>query len=561
MTSVFPSKRGSGRAQRRPILGAGVWPGRCFTAIAFGWVLLLSAAQMGRAEGTQIPSGAYRVAGTVVQAKGGTPLARCRVTITDLKNRQSNKFAITGDDGRFDFHVPAGRYSLEGAKRGFISAAYNQHDQFSTAIVSGADLDTESLVLRLAPNAVLTGRVLDEFSEPVRNAQVTVYREDHSTGVSRTSTYRTAATDDQGRYEVAPIDEGTYFVSAKASPWYAVRPMSSGGAVNTPPFDTSLDVVYSVTYYGDSTEADDATPIPVRGGDRLEADIHMDPVPALHLLVHVPEGGDLPTLYKPGFDGAEEPEAESVQSIAPDVYELSGIAAGRYTVRMPGGNVAEPREVNLSSSGELDVSSAKSTSQIKATVRIAGASSLPSDLQIVLRSSKGKMSYGPVDADGEADFSDVISGKYDILAESPTQHFTVIRIASEEETTSGHTLNVAPGTSLSIELSLVGGAVTVEGVAKRKGKWVAGAMVVLVPKNADDYDRIRRDESELDGSFTLRDVIPGSYTVIAIEDGWDLEWAEPGALTPYLKHGQPLEVGSRSPATIHLADAVEVLAK
>jgi hypothetical protein len=122
-------------------------------------------------------------------------------------------------------------------------------------------------------------------------------------------------------------------------------------------------------------------------------------------------------------------------------------------------------------------------------------------------------------------------------------------------------LNVAPGTSLSIELSLVGGAVTVEGVAKRKGKWVAGAMVVLVPKNADDYDRIRRDESELDGSFTLRDVIPGSYTVIAIEDGWDLEWAEPGALTPYLKHGQPLEVGSRSPATIHLADAVEVLAK
>jgi len=48
------------------------------------------------------------------------------------------------------------------------------------------------------------------------------------------------------------------------------------------------------------------------------------------------------------------------------------------------------REVNLSSSGELDVSSAKSTSQIKATVRIAGASSLPSDLQIVLRSSKGK---------------------------------------------------------------------------------------------------------------------------------------------------------------------------
>jgi len=118
--------------------------------------------------------------------------------------------------------------------------------------------------------------------------------------------------------------------------------MSSGGAANTPPFDTSLDVVYSVTYYGDSTEADDATPIPVRGGDRLEADIHMDPVPALHLLVHVPEGGDLPTLYKPGFDGAEEPEAESVQSIAPDVYELSGIAAGVIQFGCPAGTWQSP---------------------------------------------------------------------------------------------------------------------------------------------------------------------------------------------------------------------------
>jgi len=221
---------------------------------------------------------------------------------------------------------------------------------------------------------------------------------------------------------------------------------------------------------------------------------------------------------------------------------------------MPGGNVAEPREVNLSSSGELDVSSAKSTSQIKATVRIAGASSLPSDLQIVLRSSKGKMSYGPVDADGEADFSDVIPANMTFLAESPTQHFTVVRIASEEETTSGHTLNVAPGTSLSIELSLVGGAVTVEGVAKRKGKVGCRRDGGSGAQECDDYDRIRRDESELDGSFTLRDVIPGSYTVIAIEDGWDLEWAEPGALTPYLKHGQPLEVGvdRQQPSTLRM---------
>src|SRR5208283_1485199 len=103
---------------------------RCPVVIALGWVFICALlAQMGSAEGTQVPSGPHRIAGTVVHAKAGNPLAHCRVTITDTKNRQSVKFAITGDDGRFEFHVPAGKYSLEGAKRGFISAAYNQHDQ------------------------------------------------------------------------------------------------------------------------------------------------------------------------------------------------------------------------------------------------------------------------------------------------------------------------------------------------------------------------------------------------------------------------------------------------
>src|SRR6266403_37966 len=246
--------------------------------------LLCSApAQMTNPERTPIPSGPYRITGTVVNAKAGGPLARSRVTIADAKNRQSVQSVITSDDGRFEFHVPAGKYSLDGAKRGFVTASYNQHDQFSTAIVTGADLDTENLALRLAPNAVLTGRVLDEFQDPVRRAQITVYRENHFQGVSRIFSFRSAMTDDQGRYEVTPLNEGTYFVSAKASPWYAVHPTSTGeGAASKanppsppPQVDPSLDVVYPITYYGDATEAEDAAPIPVRGGDRPEADIHL----------------------------------------------------------------------------------------------------------------------------------------------------------------------------------------------------------------------------------------------------------------------------------------------
>ena len=103
------------------------------------------------------------------------------VTIVDARNRKNMQSMVTSDDGRFDFkQVSAGKYSLQGAKRGFIPGSYDEHEQFSTAIVTGAGLDTENLVLRLSPSAVLSGKILDNLGEPVRQAQVSLYREDRS---------------------------------------------------------------------------------------------------------------------------------------------------------------------------------------------------------------------------------------------------------------------------------------------------------------------------------------------------------------------------------------------
>jgi len=65
----------------------------------------------------------------------------------------------------FDSLKP-GKFSLQGAKRGFISAAYDQHEQFSTAIVTGVGFDTENLALRLTPLAQLGGKVIDESAIP-----------------------------------------------------------------------------------------------------------------------------------------------------------------------------------------------------------------------------------------------------------------------------------------------------------------------------------------------------------------------------------------------------------
>src|ERR1035438_1115351 len=96
-----------------------------------------------------------------------------------------------------------------------------------------------------------------------------------------------------------------------------------------------------------------------------------------------------------------------------------------------------------------------------------------------------------------------------------------------------------------------------ESIGLRPPAWVSPTIATW-DANRDCF---RRDQSDLDGGFSLRNVVPGTYTIVAIEDGWDLDWAEPAALTGYFKQGQTIEVGSRSQTAMRLADALEVQAK
>ena len=52
------------------------------------------------------------------------------------------------------------------------------------------------------------------------------------------------------------------------------------------------------------------------------------------------------------------------------------------------------------------------------------------------------------------------------------------------------------------------------------------------------------DQSDSDGTFALGGIVPGNYVLMAIEDGWDLEWREEGVLKPYREQGIKVEVGA-----------------
>lgn len=517
-----------------------------------------------------IPAVGYRIAGIVISKIGSRPLARARITIADAKDPKKFESLVTADDGKFQFAgVPAGKYSLTGARRGFIFAAYDQHDEFSTAIVTGAGLDTEHLTLRLAPDAVISGKILDEANEPVRNANVTLYYNDHRSGFDQIHTFRTTTTDDQGIYEITPLRPGTYFLSVSAKPWYAMHPSSnlqnSGQNEVSNNVDRSLDVAYLTTYYADVTDSDGATPIPVRGGDHIQADIHLTPVPSLTLILHLPEsskhGFTVPQFEQSSFDSSTffQPHAVGISS---GTMEMNGIPAGRYNVRVPSGDqwmqingfdLTKDRQV-------LDTSVAEATSTVKVSVKVPGETSIPASLGVGLRSGNRFLNgLSIVDAKGQAEFAEVPAGSYEVVVRGLDRRYAIAQMTAEAAQASGHMLTVAPGSSPSISLLLASGNVELEGVVKKAGHAVAGAMVVLVPKNPEtDRNLFRRDQSDLDGTFTLHGVIPGSYTLLAIENGWDLNWSQPGVISAYLKQGRTIKVSDQSARSMNVPEPIEV---
>jgi protocatechuate 3,4-dioxygenase beta subunit len=516
-------------------------------------------------------AGYFRIAGTIVSASEGHPLARARVSLQDVKNPKAQTFMITGDDGRFEFtHIPAGKYSLAGAKRGYIPAAYDQHEQFNTAIVTGAGMDTENLSLRLVATAVLTGHVLDEFGEPLRDVAVTLWRDDHSAGVGRTRRSRTDQTDDQGYFEFVPLDAGTFFVSVEASPWYAVHPRSTRqeGVPDVPiSTDSALDVVYLTTYYAGATEVEDATPILVRGGDHVDLDVHLTPVPALHVMLRTPvlEGQNFsfPMLFKRDFDGPAQNLQANVQMTAPGVFEITA-APGKYNLYFPHGKPG-PNDITAvditRDNQDLDVAAGQPVSNISAKVEIVDETSIPPQMTFSLRNAQHRVvGFSQVTPDHEVTFSAVVPGTYEVLAGSESRAYSVISMVVNGAPVSGHTFTVPAG-PLSLSITVIGGAADVNGIAQRAGKGAAGAMIVLVPKNPEENPQLfRRDQSDLDGTFTFHSVIPGNYTIIAIENGWDLDWSRTAVISRYIAHGQKLLVGGPK-TSIELASPIQVQAK
>ena len=164
-----------------------------------------------------------------------------------------------------------------------------------------------------------------------------------------------------------------------------------------------------------------------------------------------------------------------------------------------------------------------------------------------------------MDGSGQATIENLPAGKYSIVIYSPGKPYSVVKTSSEAGETAGHDVNLPAGGTLAVTAVLAAGSADIEGFVKRGGKAASGVMVVLIPKESSTREELfRRDQSDSDGSFSLRSVIPGQYSLVAIEDAWGFDWSKPGQLAHYAQHGQTITVPEGVQTTIHLPEPIDV---
>jgi len=543
-------------------------------------VLALAAKAQPASPASARNQGQFRISGTVVDAVRGDLLADIEVSIARNQSEALLQTVTTGPDGHFAFDgLPPFKYALTARGRGYLQQGYEQHQFYFTGIVTGPGLESENLVFRLKPEAAISGTVTDEFNDPVASAQALLFTtglpESPQTVLRRGET----TTDDAGHFHFSHLPEGKYYLAVFGRPWYARNDSEEeeqNGDANvgvkaatpegqTRPADSAavgqhrhseLDVAYQTTYYANATDPEQATPIVLKPGERATADFHLFAVPAVRLKIRGAPSWAKTTdpliLSEQIFSYSRQVASQGIDE---DGAMLTALAPGRYLLQFPPqGPLGLPQQQPLDLLADTEVGpgdGGKLISTVTGTVQSDGGEATCRRCyvrMVNLPSGEGfgaQTTFPPTPQPTSKEFEiegGVRPGRYDVWVFN-TEGYVIKNITGVGARLVGRQLEIPPGTAVRLAITMTKGVGTIDGVALRDGKPVSQTSVILIPSDpAHNLVLFRRDQSDSDGTFTLRQVLPGEYTAVAVADGWDLEWTNPAVLKRYLGNGSKVRV-------------------
>jgi Carboxypeptidase regulatory-like domain len=519
-------------------------------------------------------SSSFSIAGVVVDALTGAPVPRAEVSI--FANNDEFKMT-TGADGRFQLPAPEpGPYPIFAEAHGYVRESLDQHGSYSTGVAVGNGLDSEHLVFRLDPQAVIYGTVSDEHGDAVRHANVQLFSRSNARGAraNLVQPRNQTQTDDLGEFRFPHLLPGKYFAVVQAQPWYAQTGFRSQTNTNQNfsglrranwNVDPSLDVVYPLTFYPGVFSERSASELDVAAGGQLEANIHMQAVPSVHVLLtnlpidqENPNGINISATQKV-LGSVDLGMAVAVTQIAPGEYEVAGLAPGELTFIVGARSIRHDQHRTFSTN-VADGNTIDTASTAGPAASVSGRVILPpaaehfeqGSLTLVGEGNRGLSAI--IQKDGSFSFSSVQAGTYKPVANIPPGGNYVQRISASGARVQGREITLDGTHDAQLILTLASGVGRLAGLARLDGKPKSGVMILLEPESAQNFDDDRRmDQSDSDGTFNLRDILPGKYFLMAIDGGWDLDWNDPAVRKPFHHQAQVIQIAPADSMKVTLA--------
>ncbi len=400
------------------------------------------------------------IQGRVINAVTNEAVKKADILLWRNESQQNQRYTTTtSSSGWFAMlDVEPGRYNLSVSKRGYAHLQYGVHGPRQAGAVLSLDPGQHlaDITLRMSPQAVIAGRVLDEDGDPVPFIGVQLMHYTYRKGKRKLEAWDNSGTNDLGEYRLFGLPPGRYYLSA--TPFD--RPRLSGGRD------------YAPTYYPGTSDPASATALELQSGTVLRSvDITLTKTRTVRLRGRVvdPTASAAMGAYvmlTPRQDAESMFESQSGANMdSQGNFEFPSVVPGAYFVQATknaGANKtytatqAVDARANDIENIVLELAPA---AELKGYMRIEGrALTSLGDLQVSLQPDGGGYGWaaGQVKADGTFTIPNVTPTHYELNVHGFPDDYYIKSAALGGKDTLENGVTFSPGGNGAIEIVLSG---------------------------------------------------------------------------------------------------------
>ena len=477
--------------------------------------------------GQQI-QGTASIRGLVTASDTNSPVRRAQVRATSPDTR-SARLSTTDADGRFELKdLPAGRWTISATKGGFVTQQFGQRHPFeSVEPIELKDGQRFSANFTLSRGSVITGRVSDEFGDPITGARVQVLRSQVQQGRRRLAPIpNNAQTDDTGSFRVFGLAPGEYYVAA---------------SLQAAPQDSSDNpVAYAPTYFPGTGNVVDAQRISLTlGTEQSGINFVLQPVRAVRVSGTVVDSNGAPSqailnLTPAGFGDEGGLLLGNPARVLPDgTFTMLNVVPGDYMLTVtgrPAGNATPevasmPITVGTEDLAGVSVATGKGGSIRGTVIADSNGKVQTTNIQVSvqpLRPGPGAFApRGQVSAAGAFELNGLIGPQVLRVDRLPSGWVVKSIRANGKDITDG-AIDFRGSEQFNVQVVLTNRISELSGTVKANGQTVTSASVVLFPEDPALWvfpsRRVRMARVDQSGVFRLDALPPGErYLALAVD--------------------------------------------